>query len=235
MGEVIVSTNSGNFGGQSADNTGHGPVGNGNHIVRQGECIESIAFEKGFFWKTIWNDSQNKKLNQVRKNPNTLFAGDKVYVPEKRQKQLPCATEQRHRFKRKGVPSMLRLQLLDEDKPRANESYVLEIDGELSSGTTDADGRLERAIPAKAKKGKLRLGEEQDEYVFDLGHIDPIDEITGIQARLNNLGFNVGPVDGINGPETKDAIRDFQGKYGLTVDGVAGPQTQAKLKEVHGC
>jgi peptidoglycan hydrolase-like protein with peptidoglycan-binding domain len=62
-----------------------------------------------------------------------------------------------------------------------------------------------------------------------------MEEVTGVQARLANLGFSPGPVDGIQGELTAGAIRRFQRAYGLTVDGIAGPQTRAKLKEVHGC
>jgi peptidoglycan hydrolase-like protein with peptidoglycan-binding domain len=59
--------------------------------------------------------------------------------------------------------------------------------------------------------------------------------MTGVQARLNNLGYNTGPVDGIQGPRTTEAIREFQEKYGLKVDGVVGPITRGKLVEVHRC
>jgi peptidoglycan hydrolase-like protein with peptidoglycan-binding domain len=42
-------------------------------------------------------------------------------------------------------------------------------------------------------------------------------------------------VDGVQGPRTTDAIKQFQEKYGLTVDGVVGPITRSKLLEVYGC
>lgn len=48
------------------------------------------------------------------------------------------------------------------------------------------------------------------------------------QSKLNKLGYNL-DVDGRRGPATLAAIKDFQGKQGLTVDGLPGPQTQARL------
>ena len=48
------------------------------------------------------------------------------------------------------------------------------------------------------------------------------------QNRLNAYGSGL-VVDGIRGPKTIAAIRDFQSKHGLVVDGIAGPLTDAVL------
>ena len=52
-----------------------------------------------------------------------------------------------------------------------------------------------------------------------------------VQEILKDLGdpYDPGPVDGIHGPKTKAAVKQFQGDNGLTVDGIAGPNTRAKL------
>jgi N-acetylmuramoyl-L-alanine amidase len=202
--------------------------------VKQGECISSIAQRHGFFWETIWNHPNNAELKQRRGDPNVLYPGDVLFIPEKEEKQESGATEQRHRFRLKGVPAMLRIRLMDNDEPRGDESYTLEIDGELLSGTTDDDGNIEQPIPPDASRGRLLVGEAQDEYLLDLGRIDPIGEISGVQARLNNLGFDCGEVDGVLGPRTKAALREFQANYGLTDSGTADQATRDKLLEVHG-
>lgn len=54
--------------------------------------------------------------------------------------------------------------------------------------------------------------------------------IREIQTALKTLGFNPGTIDGLNGPKTKAAVREFQTKFGLLVDGIAGPQTKTALK-----
>jgi len=50
-----------------------------------------------------------------------------------------------------------------------------------------------------------------------------------IQARLNQLGYNAGKVDGLLGIKTQAAIRRFQDDQHLIVDGIIGPQTWTQL------
>ncbi len=45
------------------------------------------------------------------------------------------------------------------------------------------------------------------------------EEISEIQQRLNALGFDAGPVDGIPGSQTRRAIRVFQQQIGVPADG----------------
>ena len=54
--------------------------------------------------------------------------------------------------------------------------------------------------------------------------------IRDIQTRLKQLGYDPGPIDGINGPRTKAAVRKFQSDQGLTVDGIVGPNTTAAFE-----
>jgi hypothetical protein len=58
--------------------------------------------------------------------------------------------------------------------------------------------------------------------------------LTGVQYRLNALGFAAGMVDGKNGPRTQRAVRSFQQTYALDVDGIPGPMTQKRLVDVCG-
>lgn len=50
-----------------------------------------------------------------------------------------------------------------------------------------------------------------------------------LQRALNSLGFNCGEIDGIFGPFTERAVRDFQANLGSDSDGVAGAATFAEL------
>jgi peptidoglycan hydrolase-like protein with peptidoglycan-binding domain len=55
-----------------------------------------------------------------------------------------------------------------------------------------------------------------------------------VQSALNQVANLRLPVDGIMGPATRSAIRDFQQKEGLLVDGIAGPQTRDALIRAQG-
>lgn len=50
-------------------------------------------------------------------------------------------------------------------------------------------------------------------------------EVERIQARLKELGYYHGPVDGDFGGGTESAVKAFQKAKGLTPDGIVGPQT----------
>lgn len=197
--------------------------------------MSSIAFDHGFFWETLWNHPDNADLKRLRKNPNILLAGDVVVIPDLRPRHEAAATEQRHRFRRKGVPEYLRMVVLDsEDQPRTNTPYRLDIDGDLRSGTTDSQGFLEEVIPPNASRGNLVVGEgdDADEYSLLLGNLDPIDTSTGVQGRLANLGYDVGPIDGNIGPRTRDAIKQFQRAEGMESTGEMDAPTLQKLKDL---
>lgn len=53
--------------------------------------------------------------------------------------------------------------------------------------------------------------------------------VTTIQTKLKRWGYYTGSVDGIFGSGTKEAVKYFQRKNGLTADGVVGPATLTAL------
>lgn len=52
-----------------------------------------------------------------------------------------------------------------------------------------------------------------------------------LQRDLKNLGIDVGPLDGIYGPQTDNAVKTFQGMQNIAVDGIVGPNTREMLAE----
>lgn len=56
------------------------------------------------------------------------------------------------------------------------------------------------------------------------------EDVAELQSRLNSLGFDSGKVDGIFGPETENAVTDFQHNRHLAEDGKVGPEV---ITEIH--
>lgn len=55
------------------------------------------------------------------------------------------------------------------------------------------------------------------------------DDVVELQARLQNIGFYNGKIDGVFGWGTYWALRNFQSDFGLPIDGLAGAKTKIKL------
>jgi len=214
------------------------------HVVEQGEYLSKIASENGFLDHTIiWDHPNNAKLKEDRKNPNVLFPGDKVFIPDKEQRQETGGTDQRHKFAIKREKLMLRLVLEDiYEKPIANASCTLVVDDQSFELTTDGNGKIEHEIPPYAQQAALVIKGDDTPFQGDvipikIGHLDPVETVSGQQARLNNLGYFAGDGAKADDPDFRSAIEEFQCDHHppLIVDGICGPKTRAKLKEVHGC
>lgn len=213
------------------------------HTVKQGEYLSSIAKDYGFAnWRTIYDHPQNADLRQRRPNPNVLLPGDKIYIPDKEAKKEASATEQQHQFQLTGAKNRVRIILRDHaGKPVTGEPYTLQVAGHEFKSTTKAGGLIDHPILRDAKSGTLKLDQKGLSWALKIGHLDPVHDqrrtvISGIQARLNNLGFHCGKVDGILGPKTKTAIMRFQ-KVVLKrdePDGEIDSETRDRLSNTHG-
>ena len=178
------------------------------HRVQRGECINSIADRYGLFPDTVWDAPENEALREQRGDPSTLMPGDMVFVPDVRPKTEKCFTGHRHRFRRKGVPAKLRIQVGDEDEPMAGVPFSIDVEGAITSGETDDDAVLEVWVSPQARRATLAM--EEETFELAIGTMAPAGEVSGVQARLNNLGYYVGDEDGVLGEHTQRALYAFQ-------------------------
>jgi len=130
----------------------------------------------------------------------------------------------------------LRLCILDETgTPRTQLPYKLSIDGTpVESGIplqTDGQGMLEHEIPANSMAGDLSFDDTQMTLQLAL---PPVTTPLGLQARLKNLGYYTGGLDGKMGPTTQNAVAGFQRDSGLAVSGTPDDRTRQKLVSRHG-
>lgn len=224
----------------------------GMYTVKQGDYLVKIAKAHGMAdWRRIYNDPQNEEFRQKRPNPDLIYPGDRVYIPDKAVREVTCETEKLHTFivQKAKVPIEVVLESED-DEAMEIAKYELKTNSKTFTRTVDDEepgvaerlkaGIVRETVTPEDEECQLKVwlsaDAEEPDYIYTLkvGHLDPVEEISGIQARLNNLGFNCGKVDGDKGPKTEKAVKDFQAKYGLKVDGDPGPKTQAKLREVYG-
>ncbi len=211
------------------------------HTVKQGEHLALIASAFGFAdYRAIWDHPENAELKNKRKDPGILCPGDELHIPEREAKELPGSTELRHRFKVRRSGLKLRLVLMDAAfDPLAHARCVLHVGGDAYELEAGADGLLEETIPVGAEKVRLRVDDPRApvgvEMPIRIGHLDPVDTVTGQKGRLNNLGYDAGPVGQDEDARFRSAVEEFQCDNKLKVDGVCGAKTQEKLREVHGC
>src|SRR5215470_5791880 len=130
-----------------------------NHTVSQGEHVSGIAGSYGLSdYKTIWYHPNNADLKNQRENPNVLFPGDSLFIPDREPNEYSRPTDRRHRFVRKRPTLKLRLTLLDQyEKPIANAGCLLVVEADSRQVTSDADGKIEEEIPLSTRKCVLTI------------------------------------------------------------------------------
>ena len=207
------------------------------HTVKPGDCVLSIATANGHFWETLWDHPRNAALRKQRQDPFQLVEGDRVFVPDIREKTLRGSTGNRHTVRIKGIPASVRVQVFAfGDEPYADAPFTLEAGGQQVKGTTTADGVVQAFVPADSTEAHLKVGEGDDAVELDLaiGHLDPPSETRGVQSRLANLGFYAGELDGKESDALTEALREFQTTHGLEPSGAADERTLEALGEHHG-
>ena len=89
------------------------------------------------------------------------------------------------------------------------------------------DGIVGEATYRALKEASYRLGARTLYHQFGA----PLygDDVATLQARLQDLGFYTGLVDGHFGLQTHTALMSYQREYGLAADGICGPETLRSL------
>lgn len=211
------------------------------HTISLGECIGSLSKTAGFAdYRKIHDDPANAKLKTDRPNPNVLAEGDLVSIPDRELKEVGGATETKHRFKVNRLATLVRIVVQDDaGTALTGKKYKLTLGSATFEGTTPSDGKIEHPIADDAKAGTLELwlkegdGIEGLRFDLELGALEHESKDRACQARLLNLSFDCGGTGGTIDDATKDALRGFQKKNGLTVNGTLDAATRAKLRILH--
>lgn len=204
------------------------------HDVKQGETLLGLAVKNGLeSWQDILDRPENAELKKKRADPGILKAGDRVFIPNREMRHEASAVDARHTFNISRPKAWLRLAVKDAaGEAFSGKKYELAVAGKTTSGKLPADGVIEQAVAIDVTEGKLTVWmDETVTQVWELkiGYMDPADEVSGVQARLNNLGFDCGEPDGELDDDTKSAIRAFQVLTGLEATGEIDDAFREKL------
>lgn len=210
------------------------------HVVKQGECLSSIAARHGLTWRQLWEDPANATLRQRRKDPHVLHPGDEVTIPAPAPPRAALALDKVTTIvrRRRGHRPLV-LHVVDSaDAPIRDAEYRLTFEGGAAlTGRTDERGVLRTELPVEVEEAELEVGAWR--FPLLIGHLNPLEDVTddglsGAQGRLANLGYDPGPADGAMGPRTAAALRAFQHAEGLDVTGALDGPTRERLRARHG-
>jgi hypothetical protein len=211
-----------------------------NHTVKQGDTLISIAAQNDYpSWEAIWMDPGNAELRKKR-DPQVLQEGDTVVLPEKKTRVVHLATDKKHTVTVPTIKAFCRVILRDDSgRPMANKRFQLEVGDKIKNGTTDGSGVAELQVEPKAVDGKLKVFYDDADpskavtWKVKLGHLDPIEKLSGVKARLTNLGFVCGAIDDAKNEELTNAVRNFQIVHRLPVTGEVDDEMTSLLLALH--
>ncbi|PRQ11092.1 N-acetylmuramoyl-L-alanine amidase [Corynebacterium sp. 13CS0277] len=90
-----------------------------------------------------------------------------------------------------------------------------------------ANGELNDATLRLLKEASYSLGARA--LAYHPNNVLTGDDVKSLQVQLHELGFYTGRIDGSFGPDTHEAVRNYQLNYGLNVDGICGPNVVRSL------
>lgn len=212
------------------------------HTVGDGDSLVGLTIEAGFgSVDAIWSHPENAALRKARRNPWLLLSGDRIFIPDRQPGFRTVKTGSRHVFVLRVPRAQVRVRILYHDgTPATEHRYELDVEGERHEGVTDGEGIVEHRVPSSARQGKLTVwmiendAEVPRSWELDLGHIEPLREVRGVQTRLRNLGIYHGSQDGKLDPLTGQAIQSFQEQQGIEPTGELDDLTYDALETLYG-
>lgn len=216
------------------------------HRIRQGEYLAKIAERVGRINPESILDA-NRNLRSAGCDPNILEPGAVISIPDLQEKNVATETGKVHRFQlRSPDPQRLKVVLRDSEG-RALEGVDVVLRGHTTERTcvSDAGGAVEIPHGLDEEFIDLELPGLGLRWRLAIGHLDPVYRNaeekkpfwSGIQGRLNNLGFRCGSISGEDDESTARALRTFQrvvlGRK--EPDGSPDEETLDAIVKQHGC
>jgi hypothetical protein len=222
------------------------------YVIRQSDYLLKIAHKFNFDPDTVWNDPKNDALRKARPNPNILFAGDLLYIPDQLNSDPPShelIAGSTNTFVATDPPTVsVAVKFVSEDDPSAyaSKAYTVKELDLLTGLATDDEGMASFDAPLTLESATIVFTDTGESFLLRVGWINPIDTNSGVLQRLGHLGFleDIGlrrtyVVDD-DGPEEPDdatlalGLMAFQASQNLPTSGVLDDATADALTKAHG-
>jgi hypothetical protein len=160
------------------------------YVIKQGDYLALIAYRRGFDADTVWNDPSNDTLRGQRSDPNLLFPGDVLYVPDP-----PVAQPQGTSLQTGASNSFtscaptVQVNLKFVDASLASQAVTIPELPDMSGLTTGADGTLALTLPITLQTFSVAFPNDGPTFSCQVGDMNPLDTVSGIAQRLQNLGY----------------------------------------------
>jgi hypothetical protein len=159
------------------------------YVIKQGDYLALLAFQMGFDADSVWNDPANASLRTLRSDPSILFPGDVLQVPDPPNvtpsKQLQTGTT--NAFSSNAPTVTVTLKFVDAELA-SQPVTVFELPN-LAGLTTGADGTLALTVPVTQQTCTVVFTNDGTTFTCNVGSMDPMATVSGIAARLQNLGY----------------------------------------------
>ena len=123
--------------------------------------------------------------------------------------------------------TLIRLGFLNNPSDLYDEKFTQGIKAFQQERGLTATGVINDITKRALEEARFKLGDRV--LAFNSGALMRGDDVSNLQERLVQLGFNCGKVDGVFGSKTEVAVKEFQKSVGVLVDGKCGPSTLIAL------
>jgi hypothetical protein len=163
------------------------------YVIRQGDTLAKLAYKFGFDADTVWNDPKNADLRKIRSNPDILWPSDILYIPDqvgKTPDTTTLTTGAVNSFVSDAPTKTIAHKFQASDASTyASKAFVVQELEHLTGLQTTADGVATFPVPVTLDRATIVLTDTGETWSLSIGGLDPINTLSGIFQRLQNLGY----------------------------------------------
>lgn len=218
--------------------------------VVEGDRISSIAARRCTTVDKIL--AKNPQLaDRTKRNPEMLMPGEELVMPPKEVKNFHADERTCSTTVIEPIPSRLQLKLQVAGMPLKPQAFKWKLgrdpypgegkDAQWKGGQVTAEGVVSFDVPPTATEAVVYLPSLGFEFLARIGYLHPPSALSGVQQRLNNLGYACAlsppgedpSLRKASAARTAHAIKRFEEHHGMTLSGAATWALQEAIRKVH--